>query len=176
MELVVSPTGTVTAIYDEVLDLHAIGRPHIVRASHVEPDADGRWFAAIVDGPTLGPFARRSDAIAAEVEWLCEHRLSCPVEIPFRRNAELPRVSQASGSRPDPQPTGPMPASARPIRAGQVVRILPTYQDPGDEEIQFIAIDDESNGRILVEIQIDLPIKPTQIVFSHMIDRTAVET
>ena len=79
MELVVSPAGTVTAIYDEVLDLHAIGRPQIVRASHAEPDADGRWFAAIVDGPTLGPFERRSAAIDAEVRWLTEHRLLHPL-------------------------------------------------------------------------------------------------
>ena len=75
MDLVVSPAGTVTAIYDEALDLHAIGRPQIVRASHVEPDADGRWFAAIVGGPTLGPFERRSLALAAEIAWLTEHRL-----------------------------------------------------------------------------------------------------
>ena len=79
MDLVVSPAGTVTAIYDEALDLHAIGRPQIVRASHVEPDADGRWFAAIVDGPTLGPFERRSAAIDAEVQWLTEHRLLHPL-------------------------------------------------------------------------------------------------
>lgn len=78
MELVVSPSGTVTAIYDELLDLEAIGRPQIVRASHVEPDADGRWFAAIVGGPTLGPFERRSAAIGAEVQWLTEHRLLHP--------------------------------------------------------------------------------------------------
>lgn len=79
MELVVSPIGTVTAIYDELLDLQAIGRPQIVRASHVEPDADGRWFAAIVGGPTLGPFERRSVAIDAEVQWLTKHRLLHPL-------------------------------------------------------------------------------------------------
>ena len=79
MELVVSPAGTITAIYDEILDLDAIGRPQIVRASHVEPDADGLWFAAIVDGPTLGPFERRSAAIAAEVQWITEHRLLHPL-------------------------------------------------------------------------------------------------
>ena len=73
MELVVSAAGVVTTIYDEALDLRTIGRQHIVRASHVEPDDQGRWSAAIVDGPTLGPFDRRSAAIAAEIEWLTTH-------------------------------------------------------------------------------------------------------
>ena len=39
-------------------------------ASHVEPDASGRWFAQIIDGPVLGPFEQRSEAIAAELAWL----------------------------------------------------------------------------------------------------------
>lgn len=80
MEIVVSPAGTVMTIYDELLDLQAIGRSQIVRASHVEPDDHGRWFAAIVDGPTLGPFERRSAAIDAEVQWLTEHRLLRPLQ------------------------------------------------------------------------------------------------
>ncbi len=70
MELVISTGGVITTIYDETLDLSAIGQQRIVRASHVEPDDEGRWFAEIIGGPTLGPFARRSDAISAEVEWL----------------------------------------------------------------------------------------------------------
>ena len=79
IELVVSPGGVITTIYDEAIDLGAIGQRRIIRASHVEPDADGRWFAAIVDGPTFGPFERRSAAIDAEVLWLTEHRLLHPL-------------------------------------------------------------------------------------------------
>ena len=75
MELVVSPMGEVTTLYTEVLDLAALGALNIARVSQVEPDAEGRWFAHIIDGPTLGPFARRSEALAAEVAWLIEHRL-----------------------------------------------------------------------------------------------------
>lgn len=75
MDLVVHPDGDVTTLYSELLDLSALGAMNIVRASQVEPDADGQWFAAIIDGPTLGPFARRSEALAAEVAWLTEHRL-----------------------------------------------------------------------------------------------------
>ena len=77
MDLVVTPIGQVRTIYDEVLDLAALGRPVIARASHVEPDASGRWLADLspVDGPLLGPFALRSEALAAEVAWLERHWL-----------------------------------------------------------------------------------------------------
>jgi len=37
--------GAARAIYSEEIDLRTLGRPWIVRASHVEPDAEGRWFA-----------------------------------------------------------------------------------------------------------------------------------
>ena len=59
-------------IYGEQIDLHALGRPAISRASHVEPDPHGRWFADLspVAGPKLGPFERRSQALAAEISWL----------------------------------------------------------------------------------------------------------
>ena len=49
----------------------------IARASHVEPDPDGRWQADLrpVGGPVLGPFDRRSEALAAELAWLEAHWL-----------------------------------------------------------------------------------------------------
>ena len=75
MDLFIAPDGTTKAIYSEEIDLHALGTTTITRASHVEPDASGRWFAGIVNGPKLGPFTRRSEALAAEVTWLTEHRL-----------------------------------------------------------------------------------------------------
>ncbi len=78
MVVVIDPTGLVTTLYTEVLNLAALGAQNIVRASQVEPDADGQWFAEIIDGPRLGPFARRSDALAAEVAWLTVHRLTLP--------------------------------------------------------------------------------------------------
>jgi hypothetical protein len=74
-ELVISPTGEVTTLYTKVLELAALGALNIARASQVEPDAEGRWYIYIIDGPTLGPFARRSEALAAEVEWLVVNRL-----------------------------------------------------------------------------------------------------
>ena len=73
--LVIDPTGEITTLYQEVLDLAALGVMQIERASHVEPDAHGHWWAEIINGPKLGPFPRRSDALAAEVDWLIRHRL-----------------------------------------------------------------------------------------------------
>jgi len=78
MDLFVRPNGDVTTLYTELLDLSALGVLHIARASHVEPDESGHWFAQIIDGPKLGPFSKRSDALAAEVAWLTEHRLQAP--------------------------------------------------------------------------------------------------
>jgi hypothetical protein len=77
MKLLIRPDGTVRAIYDESIDLAALGRPRITRASEVEPDHEGRWLAnlAPVGGPVLGPFDRRAQALQAEGEWLERHWL-----------------------------------------------------------------------------------------------------
>jgi hypothetical protein len=72
MDIVIRPDGNVRCLYGEELDLHLLGTLSIERGSHVEPAAGGQWTADLspVDGPTLGPFPRRSDALAAEREWL----------------------------------------------------------------------------------------------------------
>ena len=72
MELVVGADGTARCIYDEALDLRALGKLQITRASHVEPDAEGYWSADMgpSGGPVLGPFRSRKDALGAEREWL----------------------------------------------------------------------------------------------------------
>jgi len=77
MELVVSPSGNCRCVYDETIDLTSLGRLTIRRGSHVEPTDDGRWQAdlSVVDGPVLGPFAKRSQALAAERAWLERHWL-----------------------------------------------------------------------------------------------------
>jgi hypothetical protein len=76
MDLVVGPGGRVRAIYGEALDLRALGRACVSRASRVEPDAEGRWRADL--GPVGGPFDLRSAALEAEVEWLGANWLSPP--------------------------------------------------------------------------------------------------
>jgi hypothetical protein len=72
MELVVDAGGSVRCIYDEALDLRKLGKLQITRASHVEPDAAGYWWADMgpSGGPVLGPYGSRSDALRAERGWL----------------------------------------------------------------------------------------------------------
>ena len=72
MELVVDAGGDVRCVYGEELDLREIGMLQITRASHVEPDADGFWWADMgpVGGPVLGPFRSRTEALQAERRWL----------------------------------------------------------------------------------------------------------
>lgn len=77
MELLVTPTGRIRCVYGEDVNLHQLGRLSIQRGSHVEPTADGRWTADLspVDGPVLGPFTSRADALTAEQTWLLKHWL-----------------------------------------------------------------------------------------------------
>ena len=72
MDLVVSADGVARCIYDEALDLREIGKLQITRASHVEPDRDGFWWADMgpSGGPVLGPYGSRSEALGAERAWL----------------------------------------------------------------------------------------------------------
>jgi len=78
MQLVIHADGAVKCLYDEAIDLTALGRLKIDRGSHVEPDGQGRWFADLSPalGPNLGPFARRSEALDAERDWLEANWLS----------------------------------------------------------------------------------------------------
>ena len=77
MQILVGPGGQVRCVYEELIDLARLGEVDAVRASHVEPDRRGDWWADLspVGGPRLGPFARRSLALAAELEWLLAHWL-----------------------------------------------------------------------------------------------------
>ena len=76
MELVVDAGGGVRCIYGEELDLRVIGKLQITRASHVEPDRDGNWWADMgpSGGPVLGPFRSRTEALGAERVWLLDLR------------------------------------------------------------------------------------------------------
>jgi hypothetical protein len=72
MDLVIDAQGLIRCIYSEAIPLQELGGMVIRRASQVEPDAQGCWWAdlAPVGGPSLGPFDRRSQALGAETVWL----------------------------------------------------------------------------------------------------------
>lgn len=78
MQLVINPNGSVRCIYGEEIPLKTIGKMTVTRASHVEPDSAGRWFADLspVGGPRLGPFKQRSQALTTELQWLETNWLS----------------------------------------------------------------------------------------------------
>jgi hypothetical protein len=78
MELVISADGTAKCVYSEEIDLTTIGSLTIRRGSHVEPTGAGQWLCDLspVNGPMLGPFVNRSEALAAEQAWLNQHWLT----------------------------------------------------------------------------------------------------
>lgn len=78
MELLIEPSGQARCVYTEEIDLAQLGDLTIRRGSHVEPDFQGRWLCDLspVSGPTLGPFATRSEALTAELAWLTRHWLT----------------------------------------------------------------------------------------------------
>ena len=78
MELLIESSGNARCVYSDTLPLANIGKLRIERASHVEPNDKGEWIAdlsLVFSGPILGPFLKRTDAIAAEVQWLHDNWL-----------------------------------------------------------------------------------------------------
>ena len=77
MELVIHSSGGIRCVYGEDVNLSELGRLSIQRGSHVEPTADGQWTADMspVQGPQLGPFDCRTQALEAEVAWLNQYWL-----------------------------------------------------------------------------------------------------
>ena len=53
MNLVIESNGRVRGVFGEEIDLAALGATRIIRASHVEPDEEGRWLADLA--PVGGP-------------------------------------------------------------------------------------------------------------------------
>ena len=77
MILVIDAQGGGHCLYSEMMELTSLGSVSIQRASHVEPDIEGKWWADLspVGGPDLGPFTLRSEALDAEQAWLETHWL-----------------------------------------------------------------------------------------------------
>lgn len=78
MQLLIDPSGCIHCLYGEMIDLAVFGHLSVRRASFVEPDICGRWFADLspVNGPCLGTFVRRSEALEAETRWLEDNWLN----------------------------------------------------------------------------------------------------
>jgi len=57
------------------------------------------------------------------------------------------------------------------FRKGDIVRILPQYQDPGDDEFTWVVLEDEAKGRVDISAA-DSPmgIKPRHTVQSTWIE------
>ena len=73
MKINIAKDGTIKFVYtDKLRSLLEEGVAKVKRASHVEPTADNKWQVdlSLVNGPLLGPFTLREEALAAEVEWL----------------------------------------------------------------------------------------------------------
>ena len=72
MILIAESDGRLRCVYSEAIDVGQLGSAKIERASHVEPNHDRTWTADLtpVGGPLLTGFERRSEALAAEIDWL----------------------------------------------------------------------------------------------------------
>jgi hypothetical protein len=94
MQLVIHPDGTTRCIYGEAIDLAKLGSLSIQRGSYVEPDEHGRWLVDLAPcgGLVLGPFAQRSQALAAEECWLIEHWLTEPADYSARMDLKSPAI------------------------------------------------------------------------------------
>ena len=77
MQILIQGNGALRCVYDEAIDLTQFGLLKIKRGSYVEPDDHGSWTAdlSVLNGPALGPFRLRSEALNAERQWLESHWL-----------------------------------------------------------------------------------------------------
>ena len=57
------------------------------------------------------------------------------------------------------------------IRKNDKLRILPQWQDDGDDQFEWVAEEDESGDRVLIRGVIpDFPIHPTFRLETHMVE------
>lgn len=59
------------------------------------------------------------------------------------------------------------------IRKGDILTIKPEWQDPGDEAIEFLALESESGGRLrITPLGTGLMFPGNQVVEAHMVAAT----
>ena len=144
MEIIIASGGAVRAVYSEEINLGCLGSPTITRASHVEPDEQGRWHAdlALVNGPVLGPFTRRSQG------WPLSMSGSLRIGGPGQLTPNYPLLLARFGGgcvshrRPVAEPRrGPCHQRHRPAPAAQdprrVIHRRPHHLQPGKEGIRM---------------------------------------
>jgi len=56
------------------------------------------------------------------------------------------------------------------IKKGQQVNIKKQYQDEGDDEFVWIASEDEDGGRVLLEVDVGLFIRKTEVFQIYMLE------
>lgn len=94
MKLRVRNDGSITCVYTDALDLRALGKLVVRRASTVEFDHERQmWRAVLTDGTLVGEFVQREDAIRAEIE-LLEQRRARP-----GRTSATPKLRAATQQR-----------------------------------------------------------------------------
>jgi hypothetical protein len=76
MLIAIAQDASVKFIHNDAmfLALKEEGTATVQRASHVEPTVDGLWEADMspVNGPLLGPYTTRQEALDKEILWLEE--------------------------------------------------------------------------------------------------------
>ena len=83
MAMIIATPPKMQFVYnDKLRSLLELGQAGVLRASHVEPQGIN-WIADLspVNGPVLGPFELRQDALDAEVAWLTERLGSLQCQI-----------------------------------------------------------------------------------------------
>ena len=65
-----------------------------------------------------------------------------------------------------------MPGKREMLTVGQQVTIKTEWQDPGDESIRWIVIED-NGSRLIIEAQLGWTINPQQVVIREMVESVA---
>jgi hypothetical protein len=60
-------------------------------------------------------------------------------------------------------------AKTKQIKAGDVVHIKPEWQDPGDDEFTWVALEDEDGGRVRIQAQMGFTFNPNTVVNVDML-------
>lgn len=62
-------------------------------------------------------------------------------------------------------------ADGKPLKVGEEIRILPEWQDKGDETFRWFVVRDEHLGTVGIRAETGLPLSPWSYVDSCMVER-----